>query len=212
MSKRLAKLAISATFAVMAFFAIVCQLPGLGQIGKSKGYTVLIETDLVKDEFEYKGSKLGPTFVATVTYRPTWLDDSQPILYEKMWLRDWQLLGLRRYKQLDFSDGGQTTIEVRHKSGFSSLAEAEAAAKAILRIYVDIYATKHPITILTLPDDSMSHILNQMPRAGFKPGPEAAPDVPISSPMIIPVRSASGTIKLVLYYGGPVVDDGGQED
>ncbi len=211
MSKRLGSLAINATFVIMAFVTVVCQLPSLGQIGKSKGYTVLIETELAKDEFEYKGSKLGPIVVATVTYRPTWLDDSKPILYEKIWLHDWQMLGLRRFKSLDFSEGGQVTIEVQHKGGYSSLTESEAAAKAVLRVYVDIYATKHPTTILTLPDDSIAHILNQMPRAGFTPGPEAAPDVPVSSPMIIPVRSKSGAVKMVLYYRGPVVDDGGED-
>lgn len=212
MSKRLGSSTISAILICLSLIALLAQLPGLGQITKSKEFKVLIETELPKDEFEYKGSKLGPVVLATVTCRSAWLEDSQPKIYEKIWLHDWQLLGLRRFNPLDFSEGGQVSIEVRHKGGYSSLAEAEAAAKAVLRLYVDIYETKHPTTIVTLPDDSIAHILNQMPRAGFIPGGEAAPDVPISSPMIIPVRSLSGATKMVLYYHGAVQEDGGGED
>jgi hypothetical protein len=173
-------------------------------LGKNYDYIVEIVTELEKNEFEYKDSRIGPVVKATVNYyKPSQDDEKPPVHYENLWFRDWQSLGLRRYNALDLGDSSQVAIHVKHKAGLGSLSEGEAAAKSIVRLFVDLYAEKHAVATIIVPDDSMAHILNQMPRAGFTPGQEARPDVPVYSPIVIPIRSQSGHHNMVLYYTNP---------
>ncbi len=173
-------------------------------LGANYKNMILIETEEVKNEFEYRDSLLGPVTKAKVSYSFTG-GTTEPVPYETLWFRGWQTLGCRRTHELNLGDG-QVAIQVKHKSGYGSLQEGEAAAKAILRVFVDLYAQKHAITTIIVPDESMGYILNQMPRAGFNPGPKAKPDVPVYSAIVIPVTSASGSEKQVLYYS---TDGGG---
>lgn len=169
-------------------------------IGGNYNNMILIETEEVKNEFEYNGSIIGPVIKAKVMHLRPNEDGSQPVVYETLWFHGWQTLGCRRASELKLANG-QTAIQLKHKSGYGSLLEGDASAKAILRVFVDLYAQKHAVTTIILPDDSMGYILNQMPRAGFNPGPKSKPDVPIYSSIVIPVTSASGNEKQVLYYG-----------
>ncbi len=169
-------------------------------LGGNYNNMVLIETEEVKNEFEYNGSIIGPVIKAKVTYSRPNEDGSQPVTYETLWFHGWQTLGCRRVNELKLGNG-QTAIQVKHKSGYGSLPEGEASAKAILRIFVDLYAQKHAVTTIIVPDESFGYILNQMPRAGFNPGPKSKPDVPVYSSIVIPVTTASGSEKQVLYYG-----------
>lgn len=180
-------------------------------IGGSQRYIILIETEQVHNEFEYKNSIIGPVIKTKISCLKPKEEDFEPVHYENLWLHGWQMLGCRRMNKLEISRGQPLAIEVKHKSGFGSLEEGEAAAKAILRVFVDLYARKHAVSTIIVPDESFGYILNQMPRAGFNPGPEAQPDVPVYSPIVIPIRTTSGSQKQVLYYTTPP-DVGGDDD
>jgi hypothetical protein len=182
---------------------IFCQLPCKSQnLGKSYEYLFLIETEQVKNEFEYKGSIIGPVVKTKITYTRPNNEEIETVHYEDFWMHGWQMLGCRRMTDLELGSG-QVAIEVKHKSGYGSLPEGEAAAKAILRLFADIYSRRHSCSIIIVPDESMGYICNQMPRAGFTPGPEARPDVPVYSPIVIPIITTSGSEKQVLYYTVP---------
>lgn len=169
-------------------------------LGGNYNNIILIETEEVKNEFEYTGSIIGPVIKAKVTYSRPNEDNPEAIPYETLWFHGWQTLGCRRVNDLKLGNG-QSAIQVKHKSGYGSLVEGQAAAKAILRVFVDLYAQKHAVTTIIVPDESMGYILNQMPQAGFNPGPKSRPDVPVYSQIVIPVMSASGNERQVLYYG-----------
>jgi len=210
MSKKALKSMALALILMAACSAILLQKPCKGQgLGRNYEYVFLIETEQVKNEFEYKDSLIGPVIKARVSYYKPNDEDAAPIQYEDLWFHGWQSLGCRRLNKLDIGSG-QIAIEARHRSGFGSLQEAEAAAKAILRVFVDLYANKQAVSTIIVPDESFGYILNQMPRAGFNPGPEAQPDVPVYSPIVIPIRTASSSQKQVLYYTTPP-DAGGDE-
>jgi len=199
------KLAVSLTASSISFLIalslVFCTQPCKSQmLGGNYNNIILIETEEVKNEFEYKGSIIGPVIKAKVTYSRPNEENPQAIPYETLWFHGWQTLGCRRVNELKLGNG-QSAIQVKHKSGYGSLSEGEAAAKAILRVFVDLYSQKHAVTTIIVPDESMGYILNQMPRAGFNPGPKSKPDVPVYSLIVIPVISASGNEKQVLYYG-----------
>jgi hypothetical protein len=190
---------ISMSLAALIAFQLPCRSQSLG---KTYDYLFLIETEQVRDQFEYQNSIIGPIVKTKITYSQPDREDSEPVHYEDLWMHGWNVLGLRRMNDLNLQSG-QIAFEVRHKSGFGSLQEAEAAAKAVLRLFVDLYARRHSVSVILVPDESMGYMLNQMPQAGFTPGPEAAPDVPVYSPIVIPIRTVSGSQKQVLYYTTP---------
>lgn len=182
---------------------LILQLPCKSQsLGKTYDYLFLIETEQVRDQFEYNNSIIGPVVKTKITYSQPNNEDAEPVHYEDLWMHGWNILGCRRMHDLDLHSG-QVAFEVRHKSGFGSLQEAEAAAKAALRLFVDLYARRQSVSVILVPDESMGYMLNQMPQAGFTPGPESAPDVPVYSPIVIPIRTVSGSQKQVLYYTTP---------
>lgn len=192
-------LAISVSI-LIGIFAVLCSQPCKSKmLGGNYDNLILIETEEVKNEFEYKGSIIGPLVKAKVSYSRPNDEGSNSVTYETLWFHGWQTLGCRRVNELRLGNG-QSAIKVKHKSGFGSLLEGEAAAKAILRVFVDLYAQKHSVTTIIVPDESVGYILNQMPRAGFTPGPKAKPDVPVYSPIVIPVTTESGSAKQMLYY------------
>lgn len=194
------------TFAIAALLVLPCRSQSLG---RNYEYIFDIETEQIRDEFEYSGSLIGPVIKTEISYVKPSSDNEEPVAYENLWMHGWRLLGARRIGQLELTSG-QIAIQIKHKTGFGSLQEGEAAAKAALRLFVDLYARRHSVSIIIVPDESMDCILNQMPQAGFTPGPEAAPDVPVYSPIIIPIRTASGSRKQVLYYTTP--PDAGGDD
>lgn len=189
---------------VLTCFAIGAnQIPCRSQsMGRNFDYIFDVETDQVRNEFEYKNSLIGPVIKTRISYTRPNIEDSERVQYEDLWNNGWQTLGCRRINELDLQPG-QVAIQVKHKSGFGSLKEGEAAAKAVLRLFVDLYARRQAVSVIILPDESFGYILNQMPQAGFTPGPEAQPDVPVFSPIVIPVRTNSGSDKQVLYYTTP---------
>lgn len=205
---KLAPYVILLSFAIIAaaFYLSPCRAQSLG---KNYEYIFDIETEQVRDEFEYSGSLIGPVIKTEISYVKPNDESEAPVVYENLWMHGWRLLGARRTSQLELTSG-QIAIQIKHKTGFGSLQEGEAAAKAALRLFVDLYARRHSVSIIIVPDESMDCILNQMPQAGFTPGPEAAPDVPVYSPIIIPIRTASGSRKQVLYYTTP--PDAGGDD
>lgn len=187
-------------FSAISMLALGLNQPCKSQmLGGNYNNLILIETEEVKNEFEYKDSVIGPVVKAKVTYSRPNEEAATPVHYETLWLHGWQTLGCRRMNELRLGNG-QSAIQVKHKSGYGSLPEGEAAAKAILRIFVDMYAQKHAVTTIIVPDESIGYILNQMPRAGFNPGPKSKPDVPVYSLIVIPVSTASGSEHQVLYY------------
>lgn len=194
------------TLTAMTLLVSPCRSQSLG---RNYEYIFDIETEQVRDEFEYSGSQIGPVIKTRISYIKPNSENEEPVAYENLWMHGWRLLGARRIGQLELTSG-QIAIQIKHKTGFGSLQEGEAAAKAALRLFVDLYARRHSVSIIIVPDESMDCILNQMPQAGFTPGPEAAPDVPVYSPIIIPIRTASGSRKQVLYYTTP--PDAGDDD
>jgi hypothetical protein len=181
---------------------LVCQLPciGLPGLGRSHDYIVVIETEPEPAMFEFPGSRIGPIVRANISYYQPHRDDLDPIQYEKLYYHDWQPVGCRRLRKLDFPYGGNICIEVRHKRGFATPAELGAAADAILRLFIDIFAEQKSASAIIVPDDSLDGICEQMNRWKFYAGDAAKPEVPIICPIILPIESSSGNTQKVLYY------------
>lgn len=221
MSKRRKSKTLISAPNIVALFSAVClafslawvafQSPcsGIG-FGRPSDYLILIETDEDKSEFNYPGSIIGPVVKAKVSYsQPNKEEKEPPVDYETLWYHEWQALGCRRLHTLDIPVGNQITLEVRHRYGLVQMAEAQAAANAILRLYVDAFAQRNCISSIIVPDESISLIANEMGHAGFYVAPPAPPDQPVICPIILTLVTKSGANKQILYYGGPQYDNGG---
>jgi|AGTN01.2.fsa_nt_gi hypothetical protein len=180
----------------------VCQLPciGLPGLGRTHDYVVLIETEPEPAMFEFPGCRIGPVVKASISYYQPDRPDLARIEYEKLYYHDWQPIGCRRLKDLEFPHGGNVGIEVRHKRGFATKAELGASADAILRMFIDLFAERTAASAIIVPDDSMDGICEEMNRWKFYAGDQAKPEVPIICPIILPIENSSGNTKKVLYY------------
>lgn len=191
-----------AAAAIGLLACLLCQLPCVGVAGLSRShdFIVLIETEPEPKLFEFPGSRIGPVVKTNISYYRPDRPDLDRIEYERLYYHDWQPIGCRRLKKLDFPHGGNIAIEVRHKRGFATNAELGASADAILRMFVDLFAERAAASSIIVPDDSMDGICEEMNRWKFYAGDEARPEVPIVCPIILPIENASGRIKKVLYY------------
>lgn len=180
----------------------VCQLPciGLPGLGRAHDYVFVIETEPEPALFEFPGSRIGPVVKASVSYYRPDRPDLDRVEYEKIYYHEWQPIGCRRLRELDFPNGGNVCIEVRHKRGFASNAELGASADAILRMFIDIFAKRTSASAIIVPDDSMDGICEEMNRWKFYADDQSKPEVPIICPMILPIQNSSGSTKKALYY------------
>jgi hypothetical protein len=138
-------------------------------------WLVTIETEEFPSQFQYQGSILRPLVLARVSYARADGSDSTP--YETLWFCDGKPFGLDRTNQLNIDQGEGVAIKVIHKTVVPSAAEYRAAAKSILRLFLDVRINSCMVQSVVLPDNSFLAILNELQNDHF-----AVFNVPLERP------------------------------
>lgn len=162
-------------------------------------HIIEIKTSRVKQYFDYKNSILAPCVRASISCKSEGADKS--VRYEDLWYRGWNCIGCHRFAPLKTAPGHEIALHVVHEDG-ASVAEQEAAANAIIRMLLDAYASESMVTVVFVPNESLTNIANAMHRASFDAGREAAPEEPVYARMQLELRTPGGERQTLYYNGG----------
>lgn len=162
-------------------------------------HTITITTTRVRNYFDYRNSLLSPCVRADVSVQSEGSDDVSK--YEDLLFRGFNCIGCHKVSELKTGPGQEVAINVVHAEG-ASLAEQEAAANAIVRVLLDAYANESMVSVVFVPNDSLTNICNAMHRAQFDVGQEASPDEPVYAQLQLQLRTPSGNSQTVYYTGG----------
>lgn len=191
-------LAFSLLAGLVAFFAATAHVAKSQDMGRTYDWIVQIRTEQLKNFLDHPTSSLKPVIKATITYSPT--TGGGTTAYEDLFYKSWDVLGMRRYKDLALGTNDQIAIQVIHKEGNGSPEENAAAANAILRIFVDAYLKGNAVSNIIVPDRSLAQISQNLQRGNFYPGREADPDQPVFSTIVLRLESSPpGTVQMMYY-------------
>lgn len=193
---------LAAGFAAVIACAAFLLLPRVLAEGLDRTYDwiITIETEKLKGFLDQKKSTLKPIIKATISYKPG--TGGAPTKFEELFYRNWIALGMRRYKPLSLGNSDQVAIVVTHKHSQSTPEETNAAANAIVRLFVDAYLKGNAVTNVIVPDASLGQIVQNLKQANFYPGNDDTPDQPNFSSLVLHLESTSGANKQTMFYAG----------
>lgn len=185
-----------AKFSLWSFFLLVAisVLPGLGQqVGSDGESSLVIKTEDVKEIFDYQESRLNSLVKASVYISDASLSGGKH--YEDIWFHGFGAIGQSRLSSLDVAEGLPVTLQVQPK-GFASYAQAQGAAKACLRLYLELYVRGASVSKVLVPDDQFAgSMINELRQAGFYLQTSTTPDELVSAPVVLVLKSEqSGTL------------------
>ena len=184
--------------AMLVISLVVIGLPSSGAVWQDGfDYIFVVETEHLKDEFEYNGSRIGPVVKVNVSYYKP--GQTKPTRYENLWYHGWQVLGCKRFTPLALGNS-QVAIEMRHKERRNNKAENAAGANAMLRVFLEVLMSKSSVSTFIVPDLDFGAIENEMGQASFYGGNPPEPDKPTNCCLAMPLRSSSGSSRRFLFY------------
>jgi hypothetical protein len=163
-----------------AFFA-----PALPIAAGTTDWVVTIETRVIERCLAYPNSKLSPLIRAAVSFEQALLESAPedkelirkgaepdilipPTLYENQYFSHFRTIGLRRFKQLVIKPGTTGTIKIISSNSASRQEEANAAASATVRLYLDLYLNKMPLRSVIVSKGMFDAFIQELQRYGFK--------------------------------------------
>ena len=170
MSKQIFNLAMR----VMLALCLLCFLPARAGF-QPYNWLVSVETEEIPGQFQYAGSILQPVVLARISFAKA--DGSEDTPYETLWLCGGKLFGLERYNALGVDRGQSISIKVTHKTKIPSANDYRAAAKSIVRVFLDVRTHNSMLQSVIVPDLSFTQILNELGNEHF-----SAFNVPILTP------------------------------
>jgi hypothetical protein len=160
MNRQLMQLVYSFVLAV----GLLCFLPARADY-EAYNWLVTVETEQIPGQFQYAGSTLQPLVLARVSY--TRDDGSEYTPYENLWFCNGKPYGLERFNPLNVGRGESAAIRVTSKSVVPTEWEYKAAAKSIVRVFLDIRVNSSVVQSVILPDESFLPIVNEMENDHF---------------------------------------------
>jgi len=177
-------------------------LPALcnGHIDRPHDWTVEIETDKLPRQFDYHNSHLSDVVKTNIDYYHQ-TDDAHKTPYEYLWFHSSTTLGMERLHKFQIDQGDGIAINIKHKTASPDVLEKYAAATALTQIVLDAYMNKNAVTIVNVPQESYTEIVNQLQSTHhFITQADAGADHPVDSGINIFVQSDAGNSQTLYYF------------
>jgi hypothetical protein len=171
-----------------AVLATTCLRADCDEKAGDYDWTVTLQTQVLKGEFDYQNSTLKDPVEVQVSYLQR--GQTESVLYEKFWYANGKPLGQEKLAALNITQGQQLDIEITHKTSPDSNLEQEdkAAANATLRTLVNLYMNSNMVTAVKVPMASFSDVQSALGNYGFSPV-TVDPDQPNPSKLTIFLES-----------------------
>jgi len=154
-------------------------------LARSADWVVTIKTNVVEKALNYPNSKLHPLIRTSVSFEqgllePTVLDkeiakkgaepdvDIPQTLYEYHYSSHFRTVGMRRFKELAIKPGTTGTMKISTSRSQLPQEEANAAASATVRLFLDLYMNKMPLRSVVVQGEIFDQYLQEMQRYGFR--------------------------------------------
>jgi hypothetical protein len=151
-------------YSLLLALGLVCFLPARADY-EPYNWVVTIETEQIPGQFQYAGSTLQPLVMARVWYSR--YDGSEYAPYENLWFCNGKPYGVERFNPLNVRRGDSAAIKVTSKSVVPSDWENKAAAKSVVRLFLDVRVNNSVVQSVILPDESFLSIVNEMDNDHF---------------------------------------------
>jgi hypothetical protein len=176
-----------------AVLATTCLRADCDEKAGDYDWTVTLQTQVLKGEFNYQNSTLKDPVEVQVSYLQR--GQTQSVLYERFWYANGKPLGQEKLAALNITQGQQLDIEITHKTSPDSNLDQEdkAAANATLRTLVNLYMNSNMVTAVKVPMESFSDMQNDLQNYGFS-AITVDPDQPSPSKLTIFLESDQQTI------------------
>ncbi len=183
----------------------------------SSDWTVSISTSHMDKVLNYPDSNLQPLIKASITFEqglPEYGDEEKALekagyiteedvantLYENIYYAQSQAIGLHRYKELGIRPGTPGNIKIKVSDGPFRVEEANAAANATARIFLDAAVKKSALKSIVVPRDDFDLFIIGLQRYGFRPV-RIQPSGFVSASVLFSVQSEPAGRSQLLGYG-----------
>lgn len=180
-------------------------------------WVVTIETRVVDKCLAYPNSKLSPLIRASVNFEQALLEQAAedkelarkgaepevavpPTLYENQYFSHFRAVGLRRFKQLIIKPGSTGTIKIISSNSAFRQEEANAAASATVRLYLDLYLNKMPLRSVIVSKDVFEMFVQELQRYGFRSF-NIVPGQMTNAVVMLSIRSEPAGKQQYMSYG-----------
>lgn len=192
-------------------------VPGQPIAAGTTDWVVTVETRVIEKCLAYPNSKLSPLVRASVSFEQALPESAPedkelirkgaepeisipPTLYEYQYFSHFRTVGLRRFKQLVIKPGTTGTIKINSSNSASRQEEANAAASATVRLYLDLYLNKMPLRSVIVSKDMFDAFIQELQRYGFKSF-NIVPGQMTNALVILSIRSDPGGKQQYMSYG-----------
>jgi hypothetical protein len=149
-------------------------------------WVVRVTAKELDNYLNFKGSRLLPVAKASVDYSETCGEDTKSGTYEDLYYGNKHAIGCRRYSPLDLTEltRGEIHVVSTSPSGLRE-SEAYAAANAVERVFLDLYARNCLTLHIIVPHNSFATLVNGFYQNGFTANNRVGCSEPrVSSPTI----------------------------
>ncbi|MBA3858634.1 MAG: hypothetical protein C0507_17140 [Cyanobacteria bacterium PR.3.49] len=186
-------------------------------LGRSADWVVTIKTNVVEKALNYPNSKLHPLIRTAVSFEQGLLEqttvdkelakkggepdiDIPQTLYEYHYSSHFRTVGMRRFKELIIKPGSTGVIRVSTSRSNLAQEEANAAASATVRLYLDLYMNKMPLRSIVVQGEIFDQFLQEMQRYGFRTF-VVVPGQMVPALAVLNIRSEPSGRQQYLSYG-----------
>ncbi len=168
------------------FTFLICSAFLIGQptTAGTADWVVTVNTKVIDHCLDYPDSKLTPLIRSSVYFEQALLESTPEdkemekrgaeqevaipaTLYEYQYSSHHRTVGMRRFKQLVIKPGTLGTIKIT-TSGALPQEEANAAANATVRLFLDLYLNKMPLRSVSVSRDCFDLYVQELQRYGFR--------------------------------------------
>jgi len=154
-------------------------------MARTADWVITIKTNVVEKALNYPNSKLHPLIRTAVSFEQGLLEQSvidkelakkggEPdvevpqTLYEYHYSSHFRSVGMRRFKELVIKPGTTGTMRISTSRSHLQQEEANAAASATVRLFLDLYMNKMPLRSVIVQGEIFDQYLQEMQRYGFR--------------------------------------------
>ncbi len=172
---------------LLAFLLCTIFLAGQSASAGTADWVINLNTSVVDKCLDYPDSKLKPLIRSSIHFEQALLTQTQgekelekkkgnddpdvaitPTLYENQYSSHLRTVGLRRFKELIIKPGTTGTIRIATSNSSLRQEEANAAASATVRLFLDLYLNKMPLRSIIVSRDVFDAYIQELQRYGFR--------------------------------------------
>lgn len=186
-------------------------------LGRNADWVVSIKTNVVEKALNYPNSKLHPLIRTSVSFEQGLLEqtpvdkelakkgaepdlDIPQTLYEYHYSSHFRTVGMRRFQELSIKPGTTGTLRISTSRSNLQQEEANAAANATVRLFLDLYMNKMPLRSVIVQGEIFDQYLQEMQRYGFR-NFVVVPGQLVSAIVVLNIRSEPSGRQQYMSYG-----------